>query len=140
MTAAQGIRLAWAIKALVAGYWLLGSLDVGSALLLEDALPAELRAWVEASAARGGPGEMLLRTWMLALLAALIAGSLGIFRFLRWGRWVFAGANLVMFLSYPLLDALVYTWFGSLFADLAFVLTGAILAVSFSPAYGAQIE
>jgi hypothetical protein len=38
-----------------------------------------------------------------------------------------------MFLSYPLLEAMVYTWFGGLFADLSMVITGALLAIAFLP-------
>ena len=82
-------------------------------------------------AAAADSGEGLLKAWMVIILAALIAGSLGIYQGRSWGRWLFAAANLVMFASYPLLDAMVYTWFGGLFADLSMVLTGAILFGAF---------
>ncbi len=116
-------------------YWVVGSLDVASALWLSDRLPAGLIRWQEAQAAiDGGLAGTLTNGWAILLLIALIVGSLGAMRLRNWGRWLFAAANLLMFLSYPLLDAMVYTWFGGLFADLSFVLTGAILALCFSPA------
>ena len=123
------------LKILVALYWLVGTLDVGASLWFTAALPPGLQAWQEVqAAAQAGIGEWLLRIWMIILLLALIVGSLGIFRSQNWGRWGFALANVAMFASYPLLDAMVYTWFGGLFADLAMLLTGAILWGAFSPA------
>jgi hypothetical protein len=122
------------LRGLVFAYWIVGSLDVGSALLLGDRLPAALAAYQAARSAQPAAlGEWFLRAWMIVLLVALIAGTLGILRERRWGRWLFAGANVVMFASYPLLEAMVYTWFGGLFADLSMVLTGAIVALSFYP-------
>ena len=109
------------LKALVLLYWLVGTLDVAASLLMGDALPAGLRAWLEVRSQAPDLAEWLKRGWMIALLVALIAGSLGILRLQNWGRWCFAGANAAMFASYPLLDAMVYTWFGGLFADLSMV-------------------
>jgi hypothetical protein len=129
------------IKMLVALYWIVGTLDVGTSLFFTAALPPGLQAWQQLQAAEQADiGEWLLRIWMIVLLLALIAGSLGIFRLQQWGRWGFAVANLAMFASYPLLDAMVYTWFGGLFADLAMVLTGAILWGAFSPAGAAALQ
>jgi len=127
------MTVAFRLKALVALYWLVGSLDVGASLWFSDALPPGLQSWQVAQAVtQTGIGEWLMRIWMIILLLALIAGSLGVFRLQAWGRWVFALANLSMFASYPLLDAMVYTWFGGLFADIAMLLTGAILWGAFS--------
>jgi len=135
------MNVASSLKILVALYWLVGTLDVGASLWFTDALPAGLQAWQELQAVtQTGIGEWLLRIWMIILLLALIAGSLGIFRLQYWGRWGFALTNLAMFASYPLLDAMVYTWFGGLFADLAMVLTGAILWAAFSPAGEAALQ
>ncbi len=125
---------AW-LKALVLLYWLVGTLDVAASLLMSDALPPGLRDWLASQAQAPDLAEWLTRAWMVALLAALIAGSLGILRLENWGRWVFAAANGAMFASYPLLDAMVYTWFGGLFADLSMVLTGAILLACFAPGF-----
>lgn len=127
------IRMGTWLKALVCLYWLVGTLDVAASLFLMDALPAGLRTWLDS---RGRPPDLrgwLMRGWMIALLGALVAGSLGILRLDNWGRWVFVVANAAMFASYPLLDAMVYTWFGGLFADLSMVLTGAILLACFAP-------
>lgn len=118
-------------------YWLSGTLDVLVSLAWPGALPTPLAAWVEAGYAREPDlGEWAVRTWFVALLAALIAGSLGVFRLRIWGRRLFAIANAAALASYPLLDALVYTWFGGLAADLALLATGAILLGSYSPAFG----
>lgn len=127
------MRMGTWLKALVCLYWLVGTLDVAASLFLMDALPAGLRAWLDSRAQPPDLGEWLMRGWMSALLGALIAGSLGILRLENWGRWVFVVANAAMFASYPLLDAMVYTWFGGLFADLSMVLTGAILLAIFAP-------
>ena len=124
------------LRALVLAYWLVGTLDVAASLFLTDALPAGLRVWLESRSQAPDLGEWLKRGWMVALLAALIGGSLGILRQENWGRWVFGGANAAMFASYPLLDAMIYTWFGGLFADLSMVLTGAILLACFAPGSG----
>jgi hypothetical protein len=126
--------IAW----LVVLYWIIGTLDVASSLWLVDELPAPLLAWLASESEVAGPVEWLTRVWMLVLLAALIAGSLGVLRMENWGRWLFASANAAMFASYPLLDAMVYTWFGGLFADLSLVLTGAILLACFHPASAAR--
>lgn len=128
------------LTVLVALYWLTGTLDVGSALLFSGALPAELQQWLAANSAEPDWREWLMRGWMLALLVALIAGSLGIYRWRLWGRRVFSLANLLMFASYPLLDAMVYTWFGGLFADLALLLTGGILALAYAPGYSERLR
>ncbi|MGI9330031.1 MAG: hypothetical protein ACR2QB_04885 [Gammaproteobacteria bacterium] len=123
------------LRTLVVLYWLVGTLDVVASLWLKTELPPDLLAWQQLqAAAHTGIGEWLLQIWMIILLLALIVGSLGIFRLYRWGRWGFALANLAMFASYPLLDAMVYTWFGGLFADVAMLLTGAILWGAFSRA------
>lgn len=119
------------LRVLVIGYWLIGSLDVGAAVFFANALPAPLATASAAMTAAADAGEWLLRAWMVLILVALIAGSLGIYQGRAWGRWLFGGANVVMFASYPLLDAMVYTWFGGLFADLSMVLTGAILFGAF---------
>ncbi len=122
------------IRWLVWTYWLIGSLDVAAAILMNGYLPEPLLAWQQAQAAlSSGPGSLLTGGWMISLLLALIAGSLGVLQLRNWGRWLFAAANLLMFLSYPLLSAMVYTWFGGLFADLSLVLTGAILVLCFGP-------
>lgn len=128
-TAPAGLRL------LVAFYWLTGTLDVGASLLFTDALPTQLQAWFDQASGNPDVAEWLLRAWMVVLLVALIAGSLGIYRARLWGRRVFTAANVLMFASYPLLDAMVYTWFGGLFADLALLLTGSILALAYAPGY-----
>lgn len=123
-----------AVQILVPAYWLVGTLDVGSALWLNDRLPMELVAWQAAQAALPVTfADRMEQVWMLALLLALIAGSLGMLQQRAWGRWLFLAANLAMFLSYPLLEAMVYTWFGGLFADLSMVITGALLAIAFLP-------
>lgn len=128
-----------AVQLLVPAYWLVGSLDVGAALWLGDRLPPGLAAWQATQAARvPGLADRLEQAWMLLVLAALIAGSLGILKRRGWGRWLFLAANSAMFLSYPLLDAMVYTWFGGLFADLSMVMTGALLAIVFLPQRPAQ--
>ncbi len=138
--ASADTRLASWLRALVLLYWLVGSLDVAASLLLSDALPAGLREWNAAQAQAPDLAEWLTRGWMIALLAALIAGSLGVLRLENWGRWIFAAANVAMFASYPLLDAMVYTWFGGLFADLSMVLTGAILLACFAPGFGGVFQ
>jgi hypothetical protein len=123
-----------AVQILVPAYWLVGTLDVGAALWLGDRLPAGLVAWQAAqSALPVTDADRMEQAWMLALLVALIAGSLGLLQQRAWGRWLFLAANLAMFLSYPLLEAMVYTWFGGLFADLSMVITGALLAIAFLP-------
>jgi len=122
------------VRILVPAYWLVGTLDVGAALWLGDRLPPGLSAWQAAqSQLPASLADRVVQAWMLALLLALIAGSLGMLQTRAWGRWLFLAANLAMFLSYPLLDAMVYTWFGGLFADLSMVFTGALLAVAFLP-------
>lgn len=123
------------IRWLVWAYWLIGSLDVAAAMFLSDYLPDPLLAWQQAQAALNtGPASWLSGGWMILLLLGLIVGSLGVLQLRNWGRWLFAATNLLMFLSYPLLSAMVYTWFGGLFADLSLVLTGAILVLCFGPA------
>lgn len=115
-------------------YWLVGCLDVGASLLLQDMFPSGLQGWqAESAVAPAGFGEWLLRGWILVILLALVAGSLGVFRRRQWGRWGFAAANLVMFASYPLLEVMIYSWLGGLLADLSMVLTGAILLACFGP-------
>ena len=117
---------------MVPAYWLVGSLDVGAALWLSDRLPPGLAAWQAVQSAQAiSFADRIEQAWMLVLLVALIAGSLGILQQRDWGRWLFLVANIAMFLSYPLLDAMVYTWFGGLFADLSMVITGALLAIAF---------
>jgi hypothetical protein len=118
------------IRLLVMLYWLFGSLDVLTSTLFPGLLPEPLRAWQQAEP-QNGFADMLVIAWMLILLVLLIAGSLGVYRLRNWGRWLFATANVVMFASYPLLDAMVYSWLGGLFADLALVITGAIVMASF---------
>jgi hypothetical protein len=123
-----------AVELLVPAYWLIGSLDVAAALWLSDRLPPGLADWQAAQSALPITlAGRLEQGWMLMLLAALIAGSLGLLQQRNWGRWLFLAANIAMFSSYPLLDAMVYTWFGGLFADLSMVITGALLAIAFLP-------
>lgn len=118
------------LRALVLAYWFFGTVDVLTSLLFPELLPAPLAAYM---ARDTGPGEALVLAWMGVLLLALIIGSLGVFRLQVWGRWLFLVANLLMFASYPLLDAMVYSWLGGLCADLALTATGGILVLSFLP-------
>jgi hypothetical protein len=79
-----------AVQILVPAYWLVGTLDVGAALWLGDRLPAGLVAWQAAqSALPVTDADRMEQAWMLALLVALIAGSLGLLQQRAWGRWLF---------------------------------------------------
>ena len=101
-----------AVQLLVPAYWLVGSLDVGAALWLSDRLPPGLAAWQATQQAQLPElADRLEQAWMLLLLVALIVGSLGLLKRTDWGRWLFLAANTAMFLSYPLLDAMVYYHF-----------------------------
>ncbi len=123
-----------ALRLLIFAYWLIGSLDLAATWWGRDYLPAELRAYerdLASSSSSSFIDTPIVELWIVALLLSLIIASLAILRGHVWGRWLFLGANALMLASYPLADALIYTWFGGLLADLSLLLSGAILWACF---------
>jgi hypothetical protein len=105
---------------------LIGSVAV--MIAVGEALPPELRVWVDAEA---NSEWTTLDTFAAAMAVVSIVASVGLLFFARWSRWAYAGSTIAVSVATLFGGPSVSSAFEAFFSEMVLLLDGFIIGTAF---------
>ena len=112
--------------------WILFASVLVASSMLADALPAELKSFIEADASSAlSPREGAIALVLLAVFPVYVGSAIGLFLLKSWARWTYASCLLLLYPLTALLGPVVEHGVVSVLDELVVLCQGLIIGIAF---------
>lgn len=121
-----------ALRLSIVAEWLLVVLSIVLSELLADRLPQQLRDYLEWEVSRELTSwEGVLLILALLGLGLVLVASVALFRFRRWGLWLYLAASVALYALSPFTGPVVSHPLSAIVDDLSSAASGLVVGIAF---------
>ena len=126
------MRSSTVLRVCVVVHWSFAGLAAALSSLLEDRLPAPLRAWLATEVAGGiQPHDTALLMGLIPSLVCALVASIGLLFLKRWAAWLYLASLIMGFIVLPFTGPTVVHALANMVGEIAAILSGSMLGLAF---------